>query len=98
MLWWEVVEATTQKGVSVSLDMRRPNCFPSVLLDHSDISPFKWNQQFTGGAASPAKANCDVAADGLEHVVRHAHLSKLGDRGVTTPGRGPSRTTQPAAA
>ena len=32
MLWREVVEATTQRGVSVSLGERRPNCFPSVLL------------------------------------------------------------------
>jgi hypothetical protein len=32
MLWREVVDATTRRGVSVSLGERRPNCFPSVLL------------------------------------------------------------------
>jgi hypothetical protein len=32
MVWREIVEANTQMSVSVSLGMRRPNGFPSVLL------------------------------------------------------------------
>jgi hypothetical protein len=44
MLWREVVEATTQIGVSVSLGMRRPNCFPSVLLQPlGHLSVFRIN-------------------------------------------------------
>jgi hypothetical protein len=34
--------------------------FQACSFNHSDISRCKWNQQFSGGAASPAKANCDV--------------------------------------
>ena len=34
--------------------------FQACSFNHSDISPCKWNQQFTGRAGIRAKPNCDV--------------------------------------
>ena len=34
--------------------------FQACSFNHSDISPFEWNQQFTGRRVIRSRSNCDV--------------------------------------
>jgi hypothetical protein len=60
MQWREVVESTAQRGVSVSLGERRPNCFPSVLLQPLFVNLCR-------DIKGPLVAEAYIAALAIEH-------------------------------